>query len=190
MTNRFTPLLFVFFALIFLLPPVGRSQDTQKITKANWRQHPKIKDVRSIVQAIDAEISQGAFKTSEREFEVCAKGYHTLLRKAVDEKGVVRRYETHGGSEDHALKFQQYYDETGRLRFAFIEGGAVNDTHIEDRIYFDEAGKRLWEDYKLKGPGYPSFYFSDKQLNMTGAAKSFAEGSPCPEIKPRRRRRS
>ena len=167
------------------------SQDTD-ITEANWQQHPKIKAVRSIVQSIDAEISKGRFKTSERNFEGCGEGYHTLLRKAVDEKGVVRRYETHGGTEDHALKFQQYYDASGRLRFAFIEGGAVNETLIENRIYFDETGKRLWEEHKLlKGPGYPGFSsFSDERLSMTGAAKSFAEGSPCPEIKPRPRRRS
>ena len=166
-------------------------QDTEAITEANWQQHPRIIAIRKMVASVDAGVKRGTFKTSQRRFDVdnCNGGSESLRRMAVDSKGIVRRYETRGGTEDYLLTFQHYYDEAGRLRFVYIIGGAVNGTRIQHRIYFDEAGKRIWEAHKqLSGPGKTGFSdFPDDQLSISNPAKDFAAASPCPELKPRHR---
>jgi hypothetical protein len=160
-------------------------QETDEITKANWQQHPKIKAIRAIVQSVNAGISRKTFTVKKRAFEYCGPDEDTARTLATDSKGVVRFYENEGGSEDSALKWEHYYDEGGRLRFVFITGGAVNGSKLEHRIYFDETGKRIWEEqvYK-KGPGYtfPEVW-PDEQLQLTDAAAKFAAKSQCPETK-------
>lgn len=162
---------------------------TPEITAANWRQHPQVKLVRTIVGAINGEMAKGVFKTSERKFSYCEPYEDTLRKLTVDAKGIVRRYETQGGSDDSSLTTDHYYDASGRLRFVFISGGAVNGSVLEHRIYFDEAGKRIWEEHKyLKGPGYtfPEVW-PDDELRMAEPAKAFAASSPCPADKTKTR---
>ena len=156
-----------------------------EITKANWQQHPKIKAIRAIVQSVKTGMSRKSLTTKKRVFEYCEPGEDTLRMIATDKRGRARFYQNEGGSEDSSLKREHYYDETGRLRFVFITGGAVNGSELEHRIYFDEAGKRIWEEqtYK-KGPGYtfPAIW-PDDQLQIADAAGKFSLKSPCPEAK-------
>ena len=173
------------------IPASAQETDPGKVTQANWQQHPKIKTVRGIVEAVNAGLRKGAFKISQRKFEYCESYEDTLRKKAVDPRGIVRMYEKQGGSDDSALTSKHYYDEAGRLRFVFITGGAVNGAELEHRIYFDESGKRVWEDHKyVKGPEY-SFpeVWPDERLEMTNPAGAFAARSPCPELKGKTRRR-
>jgi hypothetical protein len=154
-----------------------------EITKANWQQHPKIKQVRAIVQSVNAGMSGKAFTVRKRAFEYCEPYEDTARTIATDAKGRVRLYVNEGGSDDSALKWEHYYDEMGRLRFVFITGGAVNGSKLEHRIYFDEDGKRLWEDHTYKkGPGYtfPEVW-PDEQLQINDAAAKFSSKSPCGE---------
>ncbi len=172
------------FALACVVQTFGQGSD-EKITKANWQQHPKIKAVRVIVEAVKAELSKGALKVSKREFEYCEPYQDTLRILAVDSQDRVRRYEKQAGSEDSSLKWEHYYDEAGHLRFVFISGGAVNGSELEHRIYFDETGKRIWEDQKyVKGPGYtfPKVW-PDDELQRTDPDKAFAAKSQCPETR-------
>src|SRR6185436_6235857 len=169
----------------------GLSQGSEKITAANWRQHPKIKAVRGIVAAVDAGMKRGVLKTSTRTFEYCEPYEDTIRRSTVDSGNIVRRYDREGGSEDSSLTLRHYYDPQGRLRFVFITGGAVNGAQLEQRIYFDENGERIWEEHKYtKGPEYtfPEIW-PDEQLQKSDPAKAFAAVSPCKEVKsvPRRR---
>jgi len=165
------------------------AQDTDAITSANWQQHPKIKAVRSIVESINAGEKRGALKISVRKFEYCESYEDTLRKIAVDSQGIVRRYENEAGSDDSALTWQHYYDEAGRLRFVFISGGAANGSQLQHRIYFDESGKRIWEEHKyVKGPGYyfPEVWPEEKNdrarpIQKSDPAKAFAATSPCPE---------
>jgi hypothetical protein len=171
----------------------GSAQETGpgKVTQANWQQHPKIKTVRSIVDAVNAGLSKGAFKISQRKFEYCESYEDTLRKLAVNPRGIVRMYEKQGGSDDSALTSKHFYDEAGRLRFVFITGGAANGAELEHRIYFDESGQRIWEDHKyVKGPEY-SFpeVWPDEQLQTTDPASAFAARSPCRELKGKTRRR-
>jgi hypothetical protein len=94
-------------------------------------------------------------------------------------------YETQAGSDDSSLTWQHFYDEAGRLRFVFITGGATNGAQLEHRIYFDEAGKRIWEEHKYKkGPEYtfPEVW-PDDQLQTKNPAGAYTKKSPCPELK-------
>jgi hypothetical protein len=156
-----------------------------EITKANWQQHPKIKEVRAVVQAVKTGMSRKSLTVKRRAFEYC-EPYEDVERLiASDSRGRVRFYLNDAGSDDSAVKTEHYYDEAGRLRFVFISGGAVNGSHLEHRIYFDAAGKRIWEEHTYtKGPGYtfPEIW-PDEQLQINNPAVKFASKSPCPEIK-------
>jgi hypothetical protein len=179
------------FLVLSLLPAPPLSMASQEITKANWQQHPKIKEVRAVVERVEADLKKGVYKVSKRMFDYCEPYADSLRAMAVDSEGRVGRYEKEGGSEDSSLKWKHYYDEGGHLRFVFITGGAVNGSELEHRIYFDEAGKRLWEDQKYtKGPGYtfPTVW-PDEELQRADPAKAFAAASPCPEIRSRGNRR-
>jgi hypothetical protein len=176
--------------LSLALAAVPASAQEAEITEANWQQHPKIKAVRSIVDTVNAGISKRAFKISERKFEYCEPYEDTLRKMAVDSKSLVRMYEKQAGSDDSALTWKHYYDEAGRLRFVFITGGAANGSELEHRIYFDEGGKRIWEDHKyVKGPGYtfPEVW-PDDQLQTTKPARAFAARSSCPALKTTKRK--
>ncbi|MDT4895770.1 MAG: hypothetical protein QOH25_847 [Acidobacteriota bacterium] len=165
-----------------------------EVTKANWQQHPKIKAIRAIVQSVKTGMSRKSLTTKKRTFEYCEPGEDTLRMIATDASGRARFYQNEGGSEDSSLKLEHYYDERGRLRFVFITGGAVNGSQLEHRIYFDETGKRIWEERTFKkGPGYtfPEVW-PDEELQLTDAGGKFSSTSPCPEVKQKagRRRRS
>jgi hypothetical protein len=152
---------------------------------ANTDRQSTIKEIRKLVNSVNLGMTKGIFKTSQKRFEDCEGGYEVYRRITVDAKGVVRRYEMQGGSEDHLLTFQHYYDESGRISFVYIIGGAVNGTRIQHRIYFDENGKRIFESHKnVTGPGYPGFSdYPDNELSISRPAEDFAAASQCPEIK-------
>jgi hypothetical protein len=159
------------------------SQTGGEINQANWQQHPKIKAVRAVFQTVKAGLAAKAFKVRTRRFEYCEPYEDTSRTLAVDTGGRVRYYEKQAGSDDSALKWEHYYDEAGRLRFVFITGGAANGSELEHRIYFDEDGKRIWEEHKYtKGPGYtfPEVW-PDEQLQRSNVATAFNAKSPCSE---------
>lgn len=157
---------------------------SDEVTKTNWQQHPKIKEVRDIVQAVKNNLGRAAYRTKTRKFDYCEPYEDAARTIAIEKNGRVRYYEKQAGSEDSALKWEQYYDEAGRLRFVFITGGAANGSELEHRIYFDEHGKRIFEDHKYtKGEGYtfPEIWPDDQLTNKPSDA--FAAKSPCREIK-------
>lgn len=169
-----------------ILSSTSRFQEAGgEITKANWRQHPKIRQVRAVVQSVKAGLSANSFTIRKRAFEYCEPYEDTARTIATDSRGRVRFYLSEAGSEDSALKWEHYYDEAGRLRFVFITGGAANGSKLEHRIYFGEDGKRLWEEQTYtKGPGYtfPEVWPAD-QLQINDAASKYSASPPCPEIK-------
>jgi hypothetical protein len=164
-------------------------QESGEVTKANWQQHPKIKAIRGVVQTVKAGLNKNSFTVKRRAFEYCEPYEDTARIIATDSKGVVRFYQNEGGSDDSALKWEHYYDKSGQLRFVFITGGAVNGSRLEHRIYFDETGKRIWEEHVYKkGPGYtfPDVW-PDDQLQIKDAAAKFSSKSNCPEAKRKRK---
>lgn len=159
-----------------------------EVTKENWQQHPKIKSVRAVVETVKVGMNRKSFRTGTRKFEYCEPYEDSLRTLAIDGRGRVRYYEKQGGSDDSSLKLEHYYDESGRLRFVFITGGAANGSELEHRIYFDELGKRIYEEQKYtKGEGYtfPTVWPAE-QLNIKDVSAAYAAKSPCPEIKSKR----
>jgi hypothetical protein len=175
----------MFLGAAGLESPAAAQVKAGEVTRANWQKHPKIQAVRTIVASVNAGLSKKTLKVSVRKFEYCEPYEDTLRRKAVDSKGLVRMYETQAGSDDSSLTWQHFYDEAGRLRFVFITGGATNGAQLEHRIYFDEDGKRIWEEHKyVKGPAYtfPEVW-PDDQLQLKNPTGSYTKKSPCPELK-------
>lgn len=182
-----SPILISVALLLTVVTSSASPQETGgEITKANWQRHPKIKQVRSIVQTVKAGMSSKSFSTKKRVFEYCEPYEDTERTLATDGRGRARFYKNAGGSDDSSLTWEHYYDETGRLRFVLITGGAANGSQLEHRIYFDDVGKRIWEEqtYK-KGPGYtfPEVW-PEEQLQIADAIGKFSSASRCAEVKP------
>jgi hypothetical protein len=175
-------------ALAANAPTADSSQETGaqgEVTKSNWQQHPRVKASRAVYQSVRTGLNTKAFTIRTRRFEYCEPYEDSSRTIATDALTRVRYYEKQAGSDDSALKWEHYYDEAGRLRFVFITGGAANGSELEHRIYFDEDGKRVWEEQKyVKGAGYtfPTIWPED-QLHLSNAAAAFSATSRCPEIK-------
>ena len=167
-------------------PAAGFGQGGE-ITEANWQRNPQIMAIRGIVGPINAGLKGHAYKTSERQFKYCENAFLLVRRIARDSAGAVAWYENYFEGEDGSWDFQYYYDRAGRLRFVFAMARSTNGTREQLRIYFDDAGKRIWKNDKfLKGPGCPAcfsaYYDSDKALKFE-PAKDFANEEGCEEIK-------
>ena len=184
-TSKFFLFVLVLGSVVFFAyGGVCAAQDGGEITKANWRQHPKIREVRGIYQAVNS--GRRRLRIKKRSFEYCEPHEDTLRVIGTDAQGRVRLYQREGGSEDSSLKFEHYYDEAGRLRFVLITGGAVSGSKLEQRIYFDADGKRIWEEQRATAPGYtwPEVWPED-QLQISDPSAKFSSASPCTEIKAR-----
>jgi len=121
----------------------------------------------------------------KRAFEYCEPYQDAERTIARDSAGRTRYYRNQGGSEDSSLTWEHYYDAAGHPRFILITGGAVNGTKLEHRIYFDEAGERIWEEQTYrKGPGYtfPEKWPAD-QLQLINPLEKFLSASACAEVK-------
>jgi len=122
--NRIASAITLLF-LAFSIAIRGQTDDT-KLTKANWRAHPKIEAVREIVRTVNEGWEKREFKTTSRNLEVCGDTFTEFRRLTVDTKGIVRRYEMQYTAEDSGGTEQYYYDHGGQLRFVLIEGSAGN----------------------------------------------------------------
>lgn len=112
-----------------------------EITMANWITHPKIVEVRRLVEETDAATYTPVTATfcaasTRGEFE---------RTKLVDTRGVVRELVIGSGSEGGASTDSYYYDAAGTLRFAFLTHNDVHGNQSETRVYNDASGRRIWE---------------------------------------------
>lgn len=156
----------------------------EPITSANWQRHPAIIEIRVIYQETRQAETVGRLRKLRRKFEHCRSYEDTDRTLHLDADGSVRSYHAGKGSEDSAVQTAYYYDREGALRFAFVEAGAVNGTHVEYRVYLSKAGEGLWEERRhLKGPGYtfPS-QLPDKWL-VRDPTRAFQAQNPCAEVK-------
>jgi hypothetical protein len=138
-------------------PPVsaGTTSSPQPITNDSWRNHPSIVAIRALVEANEAAIKSGHWGRGEKR--VCESEYRALWLERIvfrDETGRVRKYVSFAGTDDSGYTLEHQFDERGRLRFVYAKSAAVNHTVREDRIYFDEDGRRIWTNRHETGPGY------------------------------------
>ncbi len=154
------------------------------LTNENWQQDVRIKAIETIVQGVNAGITNGSIVTTKRLFEYC-QPYGVVERIiAKDGQTRVRMYEEQGGSDNSDRRIKRYYAEAGQLRFVLITDQARGGGKLVQRVYYDEAGKHLWVDRKVtEGPEYafPSNY-PDDVLVIGNPDKAFAAPSPCKEI--------
>jgi len=142
------PICLVLLALSF------SSLSAQEITEENWLTHPRIKDIRLIFGEIEEGISSGRYQHHAYSYEYDEPYMDTQRDYYLDPNGTIRKCMRFGGSGDSAIGRYYFYDEKGNLVFFFAKAGAVNETTVEHRIYF-EGGKRIWEKKKkLTGPGW------------------------------------
>jgi hypothetical protein len=146
----------------------------------------RIKTIEELVQGVNAGITEGKISTAQRGFEYC-QPYGIVGRYiARDASDRVRMYEERGGSDNSDRRIRRYYTEAGQLRFVAIHDKARGGGELEQKVYFDEAGKRLWVDNKVIGApedNFPSNY-PDDVLVIEKPDKAFAAPSPCKEIAP------
>ena len=131
------------------------ASDDTPINATSWINHPKIKEIRELCNEIEGNIKIKNLVEHKRDLK--REETHGITFKAIylDKLNIARKYVERSGSEDSALTFSYYYDPKRVLRFVFIEGGAVNGSQMEHRIYFGASGERIWEIQKYqKGPGY------------------------------------
>lgn len=149
------------------------------ITKKNWAKHPKIEEIRALVQKNEEAIK--AKKLEHQERKDCQMEGAGTEAESVDRdaSGVIRKYVHDLGSEDSAYRAEAHYDEKGRLRFVFARRGAVNDSSGEFRIYFGEDGKKLWTNVKEKGPGYTWLPDFPQKWLVKDPEKAWKHPPPC-----------
>jgi hypothetical protein len=166
-------------------------QESDEISEKNWQQHPKIVEIRKIVQMVDARLKNN-FKTSQRRLEACeyqqkdgmTSYFHGETRRiARDTNGAIRYYSVQYRPNDYSQDTNRYYfDDVGRLRFAYVLSAEVGGGEIyeETRIYFDKDGRRIWV---MKKPA--TEVPTDDELFKTSASalEQFNSASPCREIK-------
>ena len=153
------------------------------ITEENWREHPAIREIRGVFQDVENLRETERLNKKERTFSDCL-AYKDDLSRALfsDAKGTPRLYTRQAGSEDSAITIKAYYDGKARLRFVLADAGAVNATSVRIRVYFDEAGKLLWENREIiAGPGYPFPEPWPDKWTARDPAKAFLGPSLCPE---------
>jgi len=134
----------------------------------------QIAEIQSIKNGIEQQIKEGFFKKDTKSLSYSQPYVPTLKVIYIDKNQIVRKYIQEAGSDDSFLKSSFYYDQNGRLRFALFEGGAVNGSQIEHRVYFNSEGKRISENHEnIKGPVYT---FPEKWLDdelITNPIESF-----------------
>ncbi len=169
--------------LISFCAPVSATA-TQGITSKNWMDHPAVKEIREIVTEVRHLMEAKKLARKEKKFKDCEPYQDSVRIMHVDGRGTVRNYYYDSGSDDSMVRRDFYYDNNGKLRFAFIKGGAVNGTKIEHRIYFDPTGKRIWEIQKLvEGPGYtfPRDTWPDEDI-VYDPVRAFNAKNNCEEM--------
>lgn len=140
-------------ASIFTLSSASQAGITH-ITESNWVSHPQIKQARAVYTDVNQQIKQNNLIKQSQKIPYCHASAETYRELGVSRTGTPRYYRTKGG-DGVSMDTQAYYDHTGTMRFVFVTATANNGTKIQQRIYFDGNGERIWENQKqLRGPGY------------------------------------
>jgi hypothetical protein len=164
----------VLLLLALLTAHAAWADDSAPINKKNWLKHPLIVAVREVYAENEKLQREHKLKTEKKDYGCESERLGDTRTALRDEAGRIRKYIAAMGSSDSMYTVEHHYDAQKRLRFLFVMAGAVNDSLLELRIYFDESGKRIWEDRKLvKGPGWSFVNPWPEDLIVRDAEKTF-----------------
>ena len=135
-------------------PASSPAKASSPITEKNWRTHPRIVEIRSLVKANEAAIRSGKWRGEVRDCESRDPSRRMDAIAFRDRRGRIRKYTTADGTDDSAYRIEHQYDGRGRLRFVLAKSGAFNFSVLTYRIYFDVHGEEIWRDEESTGPGY------------------------------------
>jgi hypothetical protein len=134
--------------------PASDAAKASPITAKNWRTHPRIVEIRSLVETNEAAIRSHRWRPAARHCEAKEQSHRVDAIAFRDGQGRIRKYTTSWGSDDSAYRIEHQYDGRGRLRFALAKAGAYNESVVTYRIYLDERGAEIWRHEESSGPGY------------------------------------
>lgn len=122
-----------------------------EITENNWEHHPGIMAIRKLYNDIQFKLENGELTLRKKDFATLprsCRGTYPLeyLSVAVDKAGRARVYiVAQRISHDDLMTTRNYYDENGRLRFAYITNESEGFATIEHRVYLAASGEVLWD---------------------------------------------
>jgi hypothetical protein len=122
------------------------------VSEANWHDHPRVVEVRELVAAVDDDLQKKRL-TGKSKDTPCA-GLMSTVTVHSDTSGKVRRLVASAGSGDSSYTLTATYDTQGVVRFVLIQAGAVSDSTLEQRFWFDADAARLWSREDARGPGW------------------------------------
>jgi hypothetical protein len=132
----------------------GHAGSSQPITAANWVLHPRIVEIRSVFQEVQALGRARGLSIKERDCENDVQGFEVFAKLYTDSKNIVRRYELTYRTSDHGNVETSYYDKNGDLRFIYANRAAASGGALEERHYFDTNGNLIWRHDEETGGGY------------------------------------
>lgn len=142
----------VLLALLLLAAP------DEKITKQNWRTHPRIEAVRKKVEVFEksSDPESGELLVTVEKRGGCEQPSMDMERTVWrDAKGRIIKYQWGGGSSASAYTMTTTYDADGSILFVFIRNGSdLPLRRTEQRIYF-QGGEELWRDTRELNGGLP-----------------------------------
>jgi len=142
---------FVGFLLPFNSVLSAEQISIQDLTKRNWEHHPKILEIRRLYNEIQSKLKKNEFKYQQKEFSKLprsCRGTYPLeyIAVATDKGERVRLYTVAQRiAHDDLLTTENFYDESGRLRFVYMSNKSDELALIENRVYLDEQGKVFWD---------------------------------------------
>lgn len=134
-----------------------------------------------IDRKVDAAIRSGKFARDMRKLDTCEpyQDEKRIIHRA--HNGVIRRYESAGGSDDAYVTKRFYYDAGGIIALGVITANAANGAQYRYRLVFDAQGRKVSERRThIKGPGYPFPDVWPEQEIVRQPRDAFAADNPCP----------
>jgi hypothetical protein len=175
------------FGLLTALVVLGLDGGTAapRITDKNWSTHPDVESARRVYAEVRAALDAGRLST--REVQDCTQEFSSFT-VATDAAGIIRLLVRDFGGEDSSQTAEAYYDARGRLRFIFVNAGAVPSAWVQARFWLDEAGVVIWTRRAAGGEG-PGLYANDPgEYRITDPAAYVDERTRClAEKSPQRR---
>ena len=115
-----------------------------------------VESAASVYRDVEHALKRGQLHRRDTTVTCQQSGLDARAVFFTDRRHRLRRLDTDGGTDDHAEQVAIYFDTLGRARFAFVQRGAVNGTHQEERVYYDERTKAVRRQVRrVRGPGYP-----------------------------------